>query len=75
MQKDDLENSPLKESVLNDTAKAAKAKLQAALKQFEGPRPERFAKQYKPTKEADDPLDNGYGPGDADKKQGIKKNK
>ena len=73
-QKDDLETSPLKESSLDATAKAAKAKLQAVLKQFEGPRPEHFAKQYKPTKEADDPLDNGYGQGDADKKR-AKKNK
>jgi len=74
VQKDDVENSPLKEGDLDATAKAAKAKLQAALKQFEGPRPERFAKQYKPTKEADDPVDNGYGQGDADNKR-AKKNK
>lgn len=43
--KDDLEKSPLAEGALDDTAKAAKAKLLAALKQFEGPRPEFFAKQ------------------------------
>ena len=74
VQKDDLENSPLKESGLDATAKAAKAKLQAALKQFEGPRPEHFAKQYKATKEADDPLDNGYGQGNPDNKK-PKRNK
>ena len=71
VQKDDVENSPLKESGLDAAAQAAKAKLQAALKQFEGPRPERFAKQYQPTKEADDPLDNRYGTAD----EGKKKNK
>jgi arylsulfatase A len=46
--KDDLETSPLADDVLDPGAKAAKAKLQAALKQFEGPRPEFFAKQSKP---------------------------
>ena len=44
--KDDLEKSPLADPRSDDTAKAAKAKLQALLKQFEGPRPERFVKQY-----------------------------
>ncbi len=43
--KDDLEKSPLADPGLDANAKAAKAKLQTALKQFEGPRPARFAKQ------------------------------
>ena len=45
---DDLEISPLKDGSLDPAAKAAKAKLQAALKQFEGPRPDYFVKQSKP---------------------------
>lgn len=45
--KDDNEKSPLAEGALDPGAKAAKAKLQAALKQFEGPRPESFVKQGK----------------------------
>ncbi len=45
--KDDLEKVPLADDALDAGAKAAKAKLQAALKQFEGPRPEFFAKQGK----------------------------
>jgi len=44
LQKDDKEKSPLADSDLDASAKAAKAKLQAALKQYEGPRPEFFAK-------------------------------
>ena len=43
--KDEHEKSPLADETLSDTAKAAKAKLQAALKQFEGPRPPEFVKQ------------------------------
>jgi len=46
--KDDNEKSPLADDVLDAAAKAAKAKLQAALKQFEGPRPEYFVKQTQP---------------------------
>ena len=65
---DDLEKSPLAESALDANAKAAKAKLAAALKEFEGPRPEYFVKQAKAFKE-EDPLDNGYGQGDAGKKK------
>jgi arylsulfatase A len=45
--KDDNEKSPLADLALDDGAKAAKTKLQAALKQFEGPRPEDFVKQAK----------------------------
>jgi arylsulfatase A len=45
VEKDDLEKSPLADPALNADAKAAKVKLQAALKQFEGPRPEFFARQ------------------------------
>lgn len=45
VEKDDNEKSPLADDALDANAKAAKAKLQAALKQFEGPRPESFAKQ------------------------------
>ena len=43
--KDDLEKSPLADAALDADAKAAKVKLQAALRQFEGPRPEAFVKQ------------------------------
>lgn len=75
VRKDDLEKSRLEEGGLDDTAKAAQAKLLAALKQFEGPRPEYFVKQYEPTKEADDPLDNGYGTGDEGKNKEKKKEK
>jgi arylsulfatase A len=46
--KDDLEQSPLPDSTLNAEAKAAKAKLAAALKQFEGPRLDYFVKQTQP---------------------------
>lgn len=45
--KDDKEESPLSEATLSPEAKAAKAKLQAALKQFEGARPDVFVKQSK----------------------------
>ena len=45
VEKDDNEKSPLADAALEAGAKAAKAKLQAALKQFEGPRPEIFVKQ------------------------------
>jgi arylsulfatase A len=43
--KDDLEKSPLKDGVLDPAAKAVKAKLQAALQQFEGSRAELFVNQ------------------------------
>ena len=72
VQKDDWEKKPL--TALTDEAKEAKLKLQAALKQFEGPRPEYFAKQTKAYSDKEDPLDNGYGTGDDGKKKG-KKNK
>ena len=45
--KDDLEKFPLADAALDDDAKAAKAKLQALLKQHEGPRTEFFVKQGK----------------------------
>ena len=45
VEKDEHEKSPLAEASLDASAKAAKAKLQAALKQFAGPRPEFFVKQ------------------------------
>ena len=44
LRKDEKEKSPLAEGALDANAKAAKAKLQAALKQYEGPRPEFFVK-------------------------------
>ncbi len=47
VEKDDKELAPLIDANLDADAKAAKAKLAAALKQFEGPRPELFAKQGK----------------------------
>ena len=43
--KDDNEKSPLADAALDAAAQAAKAKLQAALKQHEGPRDEFFVKQ------------------------------
>jgi arylsulfatase A len=43
--KDDNETAPLADGSLDATAKAAKTKLAAALKQYDGPRPEAFAKQ------------------------------
>jgi arylsulfatase A len=67
--KDDMEKSPLEANTLDDNANAAKAKLQAALNQFAGPRPDYFAKQAKVFKEEEDPLDNGYGQGDAGSKK------
>ncbi len=45
--KDGTEKSPLDDDALSTDAKAAKAKLQAALAQFAGPRPAEFAKQGK----------------------------
>ena len=43
--KDDLEKSPLADAALDDTARAAKTKLQALLKQHEGPRDAYFVNQ------------------------------
>ncbi len=71
VQKDDLEVNPL--TTLTDKAQEAKSKLHAALKQFEGPRPEHFVKQGEQFNEKEDPLDNGYGLGDADKKKDKKR--
>lgn len=68
---DDGEKLPLVESALDANAKAAKAKLQAALKQFEGPRPEFFVKQGKPFNE--DKESEGSGQGDADKQKAKRK--
>ena len=42
---DDLEKKPLDDDALDDSAKAAKIKLQALLKEHEGPRDEFFVKQ------------------------------
>ena len=72
--KDDMEKSPLTDSALDAAAKAAKAKLEGALKQFEGPRLEYFANQAKAFKEEEDPLSDGVPPGDSGKKK-DKKNK
>jgi arylsulfatase A len=47
-QMDDLEQTPLADNALNAEAKAAKAKLAAALKHYEGPRPDYFVKQSQP---------------------------
>lgn len=69
VKKDDNENAPLEESGLNTKAKAAKAKLEAALKVFEGQRPEYFVKQAKDFKEEDDPLSEGDKKGNKDKKK------
>ena len=45
VQSDENEKSPLADTALDPTAKAAKSRLQAALKQYAGPRPEFFVKQ------------------------------
>ncbi len=45
LEKDEHEKSPLSDGALDTGATTAKAKLQAALKQFEGPRPESFVKR------------------------------
>src|SRR6185295_11862091 len=47
-ERDDTEKSPLADDALGAEAKSAKAKLLAALKQFDGPRPEAFVKQFQP---------------------------
>jgi arylsulfatase A len=46
--KDDNEKSPLTDAGLDEHARAAKAKLQEALKKYEGPRDEHFVKQSQP---------------------------
>ena len=63
--KDDREKSPLADDALDATAKEAKAKLQAALDQFKGARPEAFVAQSQPF--------GGEGKGPA--KKGKKKGK
>ena len=45
VERDELEKSPLADAALDAGAKAAKAKLAAALQQFAGPRPAAFVKQ------------------------------
>jgi arylsulfatase A len=70
---DDNENAPLSEIDLNNKAKVAKAKLEAALKLFEGPRPEYFAKQAKDFKEEDDPMSVGVDKNNKDKKKNKEK--
>lgn len=75
VKKDDNEKAPLSESALNSKAKAAKIKLQAALKLFDGPRPEYFVNQAKEFKEDDDPLSNGVYKDTKDKTKKDKSNK
>ena len=74
VQKDDLEKSPLADSDLDAQAKAAKAKLQAALQQFEGPRPEFFVRQAKAFK-GEDGEDADGNKTDDGKKKGKKADK
>ncbi len=45
VEKDDNEKSPVDEAALDPSARAAKTRLQAALKEFQGPRPAQFVKQ------------------------------
>ncbi|MEI7946322.1 MAG: sulfatase-like hydrolase/transferase [bacterium] len=73
VEKDDMEKSPLGDAMLDDSAKAAKAKLQAALKQFEGPRPEAFIKQTKQF--SGESGEDGDGNKKAEVKQKAKKKK
>lgn len=72
VKKDDTEKFPLAESALNGEAKMAKAKLEAALKLFEGPRPEYFTKQAKDFKEDEDPT--GEEKGQTGKEKNEKEN-
>ena len=71
VQKDDREKARLAEDELDANAKAAKAKLEAALKEFEGPRPEFFVKQSKEYSEKNEGEDSG--PGDPVSKKGKSK--
>ena len=75
VKKDDTEKFPLAESALNTKAKMAKAKLEATLKLFEGPRPEYFSKQAKDFKEDEDPAGEEKGQnGKKNKKENTSKN-
>ena len=71
VQKDDKEKSPLADSALDADAKAVKAKLEAALKQFAGPRPEFFVKQGEIFKEENE--GEGSGQGDPENKKAKRK--
>ncbi len=73
VKKDDNENAPLSETSLNTKAKAAKVKLEAALKLFEGPRPEYFVKQAKDFKEEDDSMSEDAGKDNKYKKKNKEK--
>ena len=64
MKKDELEKSPLADNELAAKTKAVKVKLQAALKQYEGPRDEYFVKQGQEG--------NGENEVDEDSGKGIK---
>jgi arylsulfatase A len=48
VEQDDEEKSPLADAALDARAKEAKARLQSALRQFAGPRPEFFVDQSRP---------------------------
>jgi arylsulfatase A len=48
VEKDDKETTPLADAGLDASAKASRARLQAALNQFAEPRPESFVKQAQP---------------------------
>jgi len=69
---DENEKSPLADATLDPAAQAAKARLQAALTQFAGPRPEFFVKQTKPFggEVGEDANGNKLPPGAAQKKGG-----
>jgi arylsulfatase A len=73
LKKDELEKSPLADNELDAKAKAAKVKLQAALKQYEGPRTEYFVKQGQVGK-GENEADEDSGKGNKVKKD-KKKNK
>lgn len=72
--KDDLEKTPLADNMLDTKAKAAKAKLQAALNQSIGPRPEYFSKQGNGRKGEKTKADD-MGEGKKNKNKDKKKNK
>ncbi|MCX6307742.1 MAG: sulfatase-like hydrolase/transferase [Bacteroidia bacterium] len=68
VKKDELEKSPLVDNELDAMTKAVKVKLQAALKQFEGPRAEYFVKQGQEGK-GENEADEDAGQGNKIKKE------
>ncbi len=72
VQKDDKERSPLAGDSLDAKAKAAKTKLEAALKTFEGPRPDYFVKKSQDYDEKHEGETSGSGDTGSKKGKGKK---